>query len=144
MNTTLHSYMLSLLALLITLSCNTVSENTTEIDAENTRAISSEPTMEGFSQGAIVNKWQLGEDYIDLNADGSFQAVFETVEYAGKWGLSNDAEGNRTLRLIGRKVSESPKTESFNKTYELVNVSRERLIAFDDEGNKINFLTEEQ
>jgi hypothetical protein len=147
MNTHINIYILSLLALLVVFSCNTAidSNEPLGIDAVHTRTLPSEAaTTEKITPRALTKKWTLGDDYIDLESDGSFDAIWGRIQYQGKWGLSNDRQGKRTLKLIGRALAESTKKSSFDRSYELINVSYDRLVAIDTEGNKINFFSEDK
>lgn len=147
MNKHINLYILSLLALLVVFSCNTATDSNSplNIDAVHTRAVqSAAATNEAITPSTLEKKWTLGNDYIDLEPDGSFDAVLGQIQYQGKWGLSNDSQGNRTLKLIGHEAAESPKEASFNRSYELIDVSYDRLVAIDTDGNKINFFSEDK
>ncbi len=147
MNTHINIYILSFLALLVIFSCNTAIDSNSPLDivAVHTLTVPSEAaTTEKITPSALTKKWTLGDDYIDLESDDSFDAFLGRIQYQGKWGLSNDRQGKRTLKLIGYILAESTKKSSFDHSYELINVSYDRLVAIDTEGNKINFSSEKK
>ena len=139
-------FYITIVALLSLFSC--ASDNTSEesVEAIKTRAIPNSTSQEDFvgtTESAISRKWEFGEDYIDLGNEGSFDAMLDGKHYTGRWGLSNGIDDERTLKLIGKEDAEGAKNESFSKTYELINISYDRLVAVDSEGNRINFFPEE-
>lgn len=46
------------------------------------------------------------------------------------------------LKLIGKEQGSDGHTHNFNKSYEIVDLSYERLVVIDTEGNKINLFPE--
>jgi predicted HNH restriction endonuclease len=122
------------------------SDNVSNEDAIKTRALpnsTSDENIENASPTSISRKWEFGEDFIDLGNEGSFEAMLDGKHYFGKWGLSNGNNDERTLKLIGQEDLEGSTKESFKRTYEIINVSYERMVAIDSAGNKINFFPEE-
>ena len=134
------------LGILMAYSCNNNTTEVPEADASTlqTRALpqnGEEPdSEEDLAYSYIVRKWELGDEYIDLETEGSFEAVLEGKHIQGRWGLSYGTEEKKMLKLIGNE--DGAARHSFNKTYELIDVSYERLVAIDAEGNKINFFPE--
>jgi len=139
--------LLVLAVLAITYSCNNESAEAdaataveeTEESISKTRAKTK--TAEDEEESFVLNlsrKWELGEDFIDLRMNGTFDAILDGQPVQGKWGMTSSTEDTRTLKLVG-----GTKEEPFNKTYELINVSFDRLEAVDTDGNRINFFAAE-
>jgi len=132
-------------AVLFTFSCN--SDEPAQNDEANsiqTRALPSSTENEAESvasaYGLISQKWGLGEEYIDLDQEGTFEAMLDGKHIKGRWGLSAGTEDQNTLELIGKE--DGAETNSYHKTYDLITVSYNRLVAVDSEGNKVNFFSE--
>jgi hypothetical protein len=128
---------------------NNSEEPTTE-ESISTRAGSSEETLEeDLIAGAtedmskeeaefffyISRKWELGEEYINMKGNGLFDAVLEGKTIVGKWGMVSSTEDSQVLKLIG-----TGEDEGYNKTFEIINISLNRLEAMDENGKRIQFL----
>lgn len=87
----------------------------------------------------LIQKWTLQNNYLYLNADGSFEAVLDNQAIGGKWGLSSQTENKKILQLIGNNQN-----TNFVKTYELINLSYNKLVVQDKQGNKLLFTPEKQ
>lgn len=139
-------YLFSIVTLLMMYSCTNQNE-TENIDSESlkTRALetnSSAESQEASLSAAITRKWEFGTEYIDLNNEGTFEAVLDGKHVKGRWGLTSGTEELRTLKLIGKEDGAEGNANTFNRTYELIDVSYDRLVAVDGEGHKINFFPE--
>ena len=138
--------LLAFIATFSVYSCNNDNNanNSNETEEFHTRAaIAETPETENEESafGFITQKWELGDEYIDLDKDGTFEAIFDGKHLKGKWGLSTGTDDQKTLELIGEE-DESAEHNKFHRTYELINVSYDRLVAIDSDGNKINFYPE--
>jgi hypothetical protein len=145
MKTNTALFYITFIAILSLFSCVSDNTNNESVEVIKTRALpnsTSEEDFESASSSSLTRKWEFGEDFIDLDKEGAFEAMLDGKHYTGKWGLSNDSDNKRTLKLIGQEDVEGSKKESFSRTYELINVSYERLVAIDSSGNKINFFPE--
>lgn len=136
-----------MLALLSTYSCNSdEGAQNEEASAIQTRALptSAEDEAESTASayGLISQKWGLGEEYIDLDEEGTFEAMLDGKHITGRWGLSSGTDDQKTLELIGKE--DDAETNSYHKTYDLITVSYNRLVAIDTEGNKVNFFSEKE
>jgi hypothetical protein len=136
---------ITIIAILSLFSCLSDNANKDSVEVIKTRALpnsTSEEELESTSPSSLSRKWEFGEEFIDLDKEGAFEAILDGKHYTGKWGLSNGKDDVRTLKLIGKEDVEGSKEESFKRSYELINVSYERLVAVDSAGNKINFFPE--
>ena len=146
MKTSTALFYITIIAMLSLFSCTSENVNNESEESIKTRALpnsNSEESIENASPSSLTRKWEFGEDYIDLDNEGAFDAMLDGKHYTGKWGLSNGSNDERTLKLIGQEDVEGSQKESFKRTYELINVSYERMVAIDSSGNKINFFPEE-
>lgn len=117
------------------------AENATD-ETLKTRALpedenAAENTSASFA--FITQKWELGEEYITFNEEGDFDAVLEGKHITGRWGLTSGTDDQKMLKLIGKEADSQSEANTFNKTYELVDLSYDRLVAVDADGKKINF-----
>lgn len=117
------------------------NENATE-EPLKTRALPEDENAEDASSAAfafITQKWELGEEYITFSEEGDFDAVLEGKHIKGRWGLTSGTDDQKMLKLIGKEADSQSEANTFNKTYELVDLSYDRLVAVDADGKKINF-----
>lgn len=83
----------------------------------------------------ISRKWELGEEYINMNGNGLFDAMLDGKTVVGKWGMVTSTEDAQVLKLIG-----TGEDKGYNKTLEIINISLNRLEAMDENGKRIQFL----
>ena len=139
---------LSLLALTLLFSVIACSSPATEelADAadENTtieitsRSLEPNENSEEDMHILLVQKWESesGEVYLDLKIDGSFEGKINGEELVfGTWDV---AEDQKTLTLKGNQPKEG-KGESFNASYEILEMSFDTMKVKDQEGNEIAF-----
>ncbi len=130
--------LLALFATLFTFSCESDNQQNAQVEPNvedvinSTRAQNMSEEEEFYF--AISRKWELGDEYIDLKSDGTFEAKMEEKEVLGKWGMSSSTQDKQELRLIGLGDN-----SDFNRTYEIINISFERLEGIDKDGNRIQF-----
>ena len=110
---------------LLLFSCsNNDTAETTDQPSEptiNTRAGSSDANLEENLVAAanedmtkeeaelffyISRKWELGEEYINMNGNGLFDAVLDGRTVVGKWGMVASTEDAQVLKLIGTREDE--------------------------------------
>ena len=142
-------YFVAIFTVLITYSCGNQSPetavDTVDDSTTKTRALpQNEKVQDGedASIAYITRKWELGEEYIDLDADGSFDAIFEGKHVKGRWGMTAGTDDLRMLKLIGKEEGATDNANTFNRTYELIDLSYDRLVAVDADGHKISFFPE--
>jgi len=123
-------------------SCASDNTENTADETLKTRALpenenAAESTSAAFA--FITQKWELGEEYITFDEEGGFDAVLEGKHIQGRWGLTSGTDDQKMLKLIGKEAAAQSEANTFNKTYELIDLSYERLVAVDADGKKINF-----
>lgn len=143
---TIIIYFISITTLLFMYSCT--GQGKTEEASDkilNTRAlgkISDIDNSESALSAAITRKWEFGSEYIDLNEGGAFEAVLDDKHVKGRWGFTSGTDDIKILKLIGKEDGAAGNVNTFNRTYELIDVSYDRLVAVDSKGQKINFFPE--
>ncbi len=137
----------SLLALALLFSLIACSSPETEelADSANesaieitSRSVESNENSEEDVNILLAQKWQneSGEMYLDLKIDGSFEGKIDGEELVfGTWEMTED---QKTLTLKGNQPQEG-KGESFNASYEVLEMSFENMKVKDQEGNEIAF-----
>ncbi len=131
-----------ILILLVFIAASFVVYSCKDKDNDNGNQNKTRAQLEEETKGFLARRWELGEEYLDLNLEGTFEASLNGKHSKGKWGLSYETDDKKTLKLIGEE-DESAETNDFQQSYELINVSYDRLVAIDPKGNKINFYPEE-
>jgi hypothetical protein len=122
------------------------NENATD-ETLKTRALPENENAEESTSASfafITQKWELGEEYITFNEAGDFDAVLEGIHITGRWGLTSGTDDQKMLKLIGKEADSQSEANTFNKTYELVDLSYDRLVAVDGDGKKINFFPQKK
>lgn len=97
-----------------------------------------------FSNASISKKWSFGDDFIDLDENGLFSAMLNGEMIEGKWGFTVGTEEMRILKLEGHAADAETKEVTFKESYELINLSFDRMLAVDSKGNKVNFFSEKK
>lgn len=106
----------------------------------NTRDLpSNNNEKEDLSFSYITRKWVFGEEYLNLNKDGTFEARLNAEHSKGRWGFSSNSQNKKTLKLIGEINYKTETTNSFIETYELIDLSYSRLVLINSKGHKISF-----
>lgn len=126
----------------VSFSCTSDNTESTTDETLKTRALPENENEEESTSASfafITQKWELGEEYINFDEEGGFDAVLEGKHLKGRWGLTSGTDDQKMLKLIGKEVDSQSEANTFNKTYELVDLSYDRLVAVDADGKKINF-----
>lgn len=134
---------LFLLGMVICSTFSCASDANSDEEPLKTRALAESENAEESTSASfafLTQKWELGEEYISFDTDGGFDAVLEGKHIVGRWGLTNGTDEQKTLKLIGKEAESKSEANTFNRTYEVVDLSYDRFVAVDADGNKINFL----
>lgn len=90
----------------------------------------------------LSQKWVFEQGYIDLNPLGTFEASINHHDINGKWGFSSEIENKKTLKLV--QVDSKNQQVLFNKTYQLVSLSHEKLVILDSTGTIIQLFSKQK
>ncbi|BDS14534.1 hypothetical protein [Aureispira anguillae] len=87
----------------------------------------------------LSQKWVFEQGYIDLNPLGTFEASINHHDISGKWGFSSEIESKKTLKLV--QIDSKTQEVFFNKTYQLISLTHNKLVMLDPTGNIIQLFS---